>query len=231
VSDQTVADLVRLQIAPPGKFRVIPIGLDIEELLASTREDGRAVRRALGARDEELLLLSIGRLVPIKRLDVALDGLAHAVGLGVRARLAIAGDGILRAALEAQARALGIADRVHFLGARDDIVALTAAADIMILSSDNEGTPVSLIEGSAAGKPAVATAAGGVPAVVPAGAGVLVQPGDARALGDAIAALAAAPDERLAMGRAARRHVASRFGSGRLVEEVGDLYDELLASR
>jgi glycosyltransferase involved in cell wall biosynthesis len=231
VSDQTVADLVRLRIAPAAKFRTIPLGLDIDQFLASTPADGRGVRRELGAADDELLLVSLGRLVPIKRLDVALMGFAHAVRRGIRARLAIVGDGARRTELEAQARELGIADRVSFLGARDDIVALTAAADVMVLSSDNEGTPVSLIEGAAAGKPAVATAAGGVAAVVPPGTGRVVPTGDWRAFGDAIADLAASPHERVAMGSAARRHVVSRFRSSRLVEEVDDLYRELLASR
>jgi glycosyltransferase involved in cell wall biosynthesis len=231
VSHQTIAELVRLDIAPARKFRKIPLGLDLDDFVQSDPGAGRTVRRELRMEDGELLLVSIGRLVPIKRIDVALMAFARARRLGVRARLAIVGDGPLRATLEQRARELGVDDRVVFLGTRSDIVDLTAAADVMILTSDNEGTPVSLIEGAAAAKPAIATEAGGVPEVVAPGTGILVPAGDWMRFGDAIAELATSPDRRLSMGTAARRHVAARYRSSRLLEDVDDLYRTLLASR
>ena len=106
---------------------------------------------------------------------------------------------------------------------------VTAASDIAVLSSDNEGTPVSLIEAGAAGTPAVATAVGGVPDVVVAATGALAPPGDAERLGGAIASLARDAERRAAMGLRARSHVAARFTIERLVQDIGRLYDELIA--
>ena len=231
VSERTVSDLVRLRIAPRERFVSIPLGLELEPLLQASGQARDRVRRELSVARDEVLLVSIGRLVPIKRIDVALLAVARARRLGAPVRLAIVGDGPLRGMLELQARALELAGAVRFTGTRGDIAAIGAAADAMLLSSDNEGTPVALIEGAAAGKPALATAAGGVPEVVTPATGRLVAPGDWRALGEAIAELAAAPAELAAMGAAARRHVASRYGAARLLEDVDGLYRGLLAGR
>jgi glycosyltransferase involved in cell wall biosynthesis len=231
VSEQTVADLVRLGIAGREKFRCVRLGLDLDQLLEVDDGAGAAVRRELAVGAGELLLVTIGRLVPIKRLDVTLLAVAHARRLGVPARLAVVGAGPLRGLLEVQARALGLEAAVTFTGARADIAAVAAAADAMILSSDNEGTPVALIEGAAAGRPALATRVGGVPDVVTDGTGRLVGAGDWRALGEAIAALAGDPAGRAAMGAAARRHVAARYRSERLLDDIDDVYRSLLAAR
>jgi glycosyltransferase involved in cell wall biosynthesis len=209
---------------------VIPIGLDLDPFLTSTREAGAAFRAEAGAADDETLLTFVGRLVHIKRVDILLRAFARASSRA-RVRLAIVGDGDLRPELERQAHALGIADRVWFAGYREDMVAVAAAADIAVLSSDNEGTPVSLIEAGAAGKPAASTNVGGVPDVVIPDSGQLVPIGDSDALGDAIAALAG--DSALAadMGARARAHVAGRFSIERLIDDMDALYQELLARR
>ena len=108
------------------------------------------------------------------------------------------------------------------------MVAVTAAADFAVLSSDNEGTPVSLIEAAAAGKPAVATIVGGVPDVVTRETGLLVPRGDAETLAEGIVTLTADPGLRRAMGARARQHVAERFSAERLVRDIDSLYTELL---
>jgi glycosyltransferase involved in cell wall biosynthesis len=230
VSSATVNDLVRLRIADRSKFRVIPIGLDLDPFLTSTRVAGAAFRAEAGAADDETLLTFVGRLVHIKRVDILLRAFARASSRA-RVRLAIVGDGDLRPELERRARELGIAERVWFAGYREDMVAVAAAADIAVLSSDNEGTPVSLIEAGAAGKPAASTNVGGVPDVVIPDSGQLVPIGDSDALGDAIAALAG--DSALAadMGARARAHVAGRFSIERLIDDMDALYQELLARR
>jgi glycosyltransferase involved in cell wall biosynthesis len=230
VSRATVDDLVRLRIADRSKFRVVPIGLDLEPFLNSSRAAGAAFRAEAGAAADETLLTFVGRLVHIKRVDILLRAFARASPRG-RMRLAIVGDGDLRPELERQARELGIADRVWFAGYRDDMVAVAAAANIAVLSSDNEGTPVSLIEAAAAGKPAVSTNVGGVPDVVTPESGLLAPIGDSDALADAIASLAADDERAAAMGAQARAHVAGRFSIGRLVHDMDALYQELLARR
>ena len=107
------------------------------------------------------------------------------------------------------------------------MVPVAAASDIAVLSSDNEGTPVSLIEAAAAATPAVSTDVGGVRDVVTADTGLIVPPGDHLGLGRALSTLAANTAGRTEMGARARSHVAGRFGVERLISDVGALYDEL----
>lgn len=228
VSTATVDDLVRLKVASRERFSVIPLGLELGEFLSGPAEQGRSFRREVGVSDHDVLLVYVGRMVPIKRLDVMLRAFAAARGLGARVRLALVGDGPSRPKLQHLARALGTSETVWFAGYRRDLAQIAAAADIGVLSSDNEGTPVSLIEMAAAGRPLLATRAGGVPDVVAPGCGILVAPGDHRSLGDAIVALAADPARRRSMGEAAREQVRDRFSVSRLLNDVEALYEELV---
>jgi glycosyltransferase involved in cell wall biosynthesis len=144
-------------------------------------------------------------------------------------RLAVVGDGDERPALEALAAKLGVTDHVCFAGYRADVTPVAAASDIAVLSSDNEGTPVSLIEAGAAGCPVAATSVGGVPDVVTPTSGLLVAAGDSKALGGAIARLASNPRERAQMGARARSHTAQQFPIDRLLGDADELYNALLA--
>ncbi len=231
VSTATVDDLVRVGVASRDRFRVIPIGLNLEPFVDATPADGSAFRAEAGMQEGELLLTFVGRLVRIKRVDVLLRALAHARGEGAPVRLAIVGDGDSRPEHERLAADLGVADHVWFAGYRADMLPVAAASDIAVLSSDNEGTPVSLIEAAAAGTPAVTTAVGGVADVVNHDTGMLVAPGDATGLGRAIAALASDPNGRARMGLQAQAHVKTRFSVDRLVRDIDDLYRELLLPR
>ena len=228
VSTATVDDLVRLGIAPREKFRVIPIGLDLEPFLAATPADGAAFRAEAGAEPDDVLLTFVGRLVAIKRVDVLLRAFAHARESSAPLRLAIVGDGNLRPELEQLASELGVASHVYFAGYRADMLPIVAASDIAVLSSDNEGTPVSLIEAAAAATPAASVSVGGVPDVVTPDSGVLSAPGDAEGLGRAIRTLAEDSDQRRRMGLLARQHVSQRFSVSRLVEDIDLLYRELI---
>jgi glycosyltransferase involved in cell wall biosynthesis len=231
VSLATVEDLVRLGVAPRSKFRVIPVGLDLEAFLSALPGAGQAFRREMGVGTDDVLLTFVGRLVAIKRVDVLLRAVARARELGAPIRLALVGDGALRPRLERLAAELGVHDHVCFAGYRTQMVAVTAATDIAVLSSDNEGTPVSLIEAAAAEAPAVATTVGGVPEVVTPETGVLVPPRDAERLAQGIVALAADPALRATMGERARRRVAHRFSAARLLRDIDSLYAELLRGR
>ena len=213
VSQATVDDLVRLRVAPRERFRVVPIGLDLRRFLEPSAEAAAALRDQCGAGADEVLLGFVGRLVPIKRVDLVLRAVATLRGEGVPIRLMIVGDGPERASLEQLALRLGIGDVAHFVGYLPDTSAAAAAAEIAILASDNEGTPVALIEAAAAGRPAVATAVGGVADVVIPGTGVLVPAGDHVALADAVARLARDAELRAEMGARAREHVVGRCRS------------------
>jgi glycosyltransferase involved in cell wall biosynthesis len=228
VSRATVDDLVRLGVAPRSKFRVIPIGLDLDRFLASNPNAGAAFRREVGVRDGEVLLTFVGRLVPVKRVDLLLRSFAQACAMGTPARLAIVGDGELRQELERLSADLGVTNRVHFAGYRADMVSVAAAADIAVLTSRNEGTPVSLIEAAAAGTPALATSVGGVRDVVTSETGIIAVPDDATGLAEGIAHLAADADRRARLGEGARRRVRERFSVARLIGDIDALYRELL---
>jgi glycosyltransferase involved in cell wall biosynthesis len=230
VSEATVTDLVKLGISERTNFRVIPLGLDLERLLALNGTEGQPLRQELGIGRQEILLAFSGRLVPTKRVDLMLRAFAQVRHDGSPVRLVIAGDGRLRGELEALADELGVKDAVHFLGFRKDVEVILAAADLAFLTSDSEGTPLFLIEAAAAGLPAVATeASGGVQEVVLPGTGVLVRSGDVRGLADAVRRLVDDARLREEMGKHARRHARSRFSSGRLLQDVDSLYSDLLA--
>jgi glycosyltransferase involved in cell wall biosynthesis len=231
VSQATVDDLVRLGVAPPERFRVLPLGLDLDPLAEVDVASRPASRRELGIGAEEILLVFVGRVVPIKRLDLLLPALAQARESEPRLRLAVVGDGDERPRLERQAAELGIAADVLFLGYRRELRPIFAAADIAVLSSDNEGTPVSLIEAAAAGLPAVATDAGGVGEVVSTEMGILVPRGDVAALAGVMVEMAADPQRRERCGRAAQRRALGRYGAARLLSDIDALYRELAAAR
>jgi glycosyltransferase involved in cell wall biosynthesis len=223
VSQGTVDDLVRLRVAPPERFAVVPIGLELDHFLSL------AVRTDPG--DGEAVALYAGRLVPIKKVDLLLRALARARRGGARLRLVVLGDGEMRPPLEQLARELDIAGSVEFLGYRDDVAPYLAAADMAVLSSANEGTPVALIEAAAAARPLVGTRVGGVADVVAPGTGRLVASGDEEGLAAALSELAGDPALRLELGARAREHVRSAYASTRLLADVDRLYCELLAAR
>jgi glycosyltransferase involved in cell wall biosynthesis len=225
VSEATVDELVCLGVAPRSKFVTVPIGLDLAPYLA-VEPDARW-RTEFGMAPGALVLTFVGRLVPIKRVDLLIDAVAQARATGVDVQLVIAGDGPLRPTLEARAAPLGSA--VRFLGFRGDLPAIAAGSDVAILTSDSEGTPVALIEAAAAGLPAIATDVGGVRDIVDDGVtGWLVQPGSVAALSAAIVRAVDRRDALSSMGVAARDHVRERFAADRLLADIDALYGELL---
>jgi glycosyltransferase involved in cell wall biosynthesis len=145
-------------------------------------------------------------------------------------QLIVVGDGDLRAALEAEAQALGIAPRVRFLGARRDLGDLLAAMDVFVMPSLWEGLPLSMILAMGAALPIVATAVAGIPEIVADGVtGWLVPAGNSLALATAVADVFANRGRAAAIGEAARVSVLPRFGVDGYVNSVVGLYDRLLA--
>jgi glycosyltransferase involved in cell wall biosynthesis len=221
---------VRLGVAPREQFDVVPLGLDLGPFAKLDDSAGSELRSGLGIIEEEVVLGFVGRLTEIKRVDLLLQAFARAQR-DLPLRLLIVGDGALRGQLEALAGELGITESVEFLGYRRDLPAIAAATDIAVLTSANEGTPVSLIEASAAGRPAVATDVGGVADVVTPQTGVLVEPGNVETLVDAIGELAQDRARCARLGAAARAHALGRYSAERLVGDIEGLYDRLLNVR
>ncbi len=210
-------------LVPPEKIRVVhnavPLGV-------FDCRDNSGLRRALLPDECRHLVLTPARLHEQKGLQYLVEAAAQVP----ETVFAVAGDGPERAALERQAKAAGVADRVLFLGHREDIPSLLAACDLFVLPSLFEGFPVSVLEAAAAGKPVVATAVEGtVEAVWDGETGVLVPPADAAGLAGAIRALLADPSGAARLATAARARVRQGFGLEAMVHRVAEIYDEVLS--
>jgi glycosyltransferase involved in cell wall biosynthesis len=159
---------------------------------------------------------------------------------GVPLRLAVIGDGHLRAPLVQRARELGIARRVHFLGFRDDLARLYPDIDVVALTSRNEGTPLTILEAMAAARPVIATAVGGVtdimgtlerhgPGFTVWAHGVTALSGDVEGYVRGLRFLLADQTLRLAMGARGRKFVEGRMSRERLIDDIGGLYRDAIA--
>jgi glycosyltransferase involved in cell wall biosynthesis len=226
---EAVADSVAALGVPRGRVTVIPNGVD-----AARFADGPPVeeaRLALGA-DASPLVGSVGCLAARKDYGTLLAALARLAGRGTPFRAALVGDGVERAALEARARALGLAPRLRFLGERPHVERLLPGMDVFVLSSREEGIPNALLEAMAAGRPCVATAVGGTPEVLRDGAtGWLVPPADPGALADALADALARPAEARRRGEAARRAVREGMSIEAMARRHAAFYREAVAAR
>lgn len=216
------------RIAPAEKFVVVPYGLDLEPYNSAPRHAG-AFRAEWGIPPGAPLVGIVGRLVPIKNHALFLAAARRVREQMPGAHFAIIGDGELRAALEAQASAPGLAGAVTFTGFLRDLLPVYSDLDLLVISSDNEGTPVSIIEALAAGVPVVSTAVGGVSDLLEGGRyGALVAPGDANALAEAMVAALRAPQ---ADHQDIRRAITEAYGIERLAVDLGALYRALLAEK
>src|SRR5262249_29479209 len=207
-------------------------GVDTEHFRLAPAD--RSARAALGLDPERAVGGAIGRLEDRKGHDQLLQaaGAMLARGNGRRPQIVIVGDGPLREGLVQQARSLGVAESVRFIGTVADVRPALAAMDVFVLPSRAEGMSDALMEAMAAARPVVATAVGGNTEVVIDGqTGVLIPPADPGAIADAIGALLRDPDRAAGLGAPARDFVTRRFGARARVAELEQLYEERLALR
>jgi glycosyltransferase involved in cell wall biosynthesis len=191
--------------------------------------NGGSVRKALGIRPDELLFVAVGNLVPRKGHRVLIQALAPLTTPDLPGwRLAIAGRGRQKEPLQQLASELGIADRVHLLGHRDDVPDLLAAADVFVMPSLWEGLPLAILEAMFAGKPVVASAISGIPEAITSGEqGLLVPGGDVAALSAALREMLVDPARRTAFGEAGRRRAEAEF----TIAHMTDAYERLYAGQ
>jgi glycosyltransferase involved in cell wall biosynthesis len=196
-------------------------------------EQIRALRAKFNIGETDALVLGIGRLVYKKGFRYLIDALAHTPS---NAQLLLAGDGDLRAELEAHARASGYAERVHFAGwvPHDEISTFLAASDIFAMPSvrddagNVDGLPTTTLDAMAARKPIVATRLAGLPQVITDGVnGLLVEEKNPRALGDAIARLARDANLRTSLGAAGYSMVAQELNWIHVAEQFVEIYSNL----
>ncbi|ETX27781.1 glycosyltransferase [Roseivivax isoporae] len=187
-----------------------------------------------GPRGRGADLLFVGRLARVKGVALLLRAVAALAERVPDLHLTLIGDGPDRAGLEAEARALGIAERCTFLGYRGqaEVAEALGHADLFVLPSFAEGVPVVLMEAMAAGLPVVTTRIAGVPELVEDGvSGLLVAPGDAGRLADALARLLADPGERARMGAAGRARVAAEHDAAIEAARLAALFEGYAAGR
>jgi glycosyltransferase involved in cell wall biosynthesis len=201
------------------KITVIPNGIDIEAFDRATPVS----RSSLGISNGSSVLLYVARLDPQKDHANLLRALAQIAN----ADLVLAGDGELRAQLQEQAATLGITQRVHFLGRRNDVAELLKMADIYVHPPAFEGFGIAAAEAMAAGKPIVATNVPGLAQVV-GDAGILVPPGDPATLAREVRNLMNSADRRQQLSRAAVER-ARQFRIEKTVAAYIDLYSSVLS--
>lgn len=229
-----LADVYR--VAPADKIVTIPVALDLDAFLPIRQPYG-AFRKTLGCAPENLLVGWIGRFTAIKAPELLVDCAALAGAASHRSRFVMVGDGELRGRCEERIRGAGLETVVTITGWQRQLSAIYADLDIVVLTSRNEGTPVTLLEAMASGRPFVATDAGGVrdlmlgePVYVDGlqvfENGILVKRGDAPLLAKAIGYLAAQPELRNTMGSAGRAFARS-FSPQRLADDLEHLYQTL----
>jgi glycosyltransferase involved in cell wall biosynthesis len=240
VSESIKKELLDLKIGNHKKITIVSLGLDIENLSSIMPR----------SRNSGLRIGVIGRLVPVKNHKMLLE--AAQLLLGRRSPLlkdcqfCIVGDGELRRELELYALRLGIKDSVQFYGWQRQIAQIYNLLDLVVLTSLNEGTPLSLIEAMSAAKPIIATDVGGVSdlfiktmdfglqhsaKIRICDNGILCNSGDTAGLTEAISLLVENPQLREKMGKHGRAFAKDKFSKERLIKDIELLYNCLKIKR
>jgi GT2 family glycosyltransferase len=230
VSDEVRAELVRLGVAPPERIIVLPLGFDFSrfDATAEERRDRReAFRREIGVPIGVGLVTIVARLEPIKRVDRFLRVATH-VQSSPETWFLVVGDGALREGLQNSSEAAKLGDRLVWAGLREDMPDVYFGTDVLVVTSDNEGTNVSAIEAQAAGVPVVSTRVGGMPSVVSADTGLLVDPEDEDGFARALEQVLLDPELGKTLGRNAVERTRSQFSLARLVRDIDALYRRLV---
>lgn len=220
---------VELGICDESRIVAIPNGIaDLPETIVAPSE----LRRRLGARPNDLLILSMARLAPDKGLGFLIQAAALLARFDRRFLVVIAGAGPERAALEKISHNLGVTDRVVFLGFREDVSDLLAAADLVVLPSLREGLSIALLEAMSAAKPIIATNIGSHQELVSQGdIALLVPPADPQALCETILQMARDPILMARLGTRARALYEHRYTEARMLNEYRSLYSDLLKEK
>lgn len=217
-------------VAPPDQIEVIPLGFDLGRLATLKRHEG-SFRAQYHIPDSAPLVGIVGRLVPIKNHDLFLQAARIVHEQLSDAFFVIVGDGERRAELVELVQTLGLADCVRFTSWIADVPPIYSALDALVLSSNNEGLPVSLIEAMAAGVPVVSTKVGGVPDLLDGGRfGAVMPPGDTQGMAAAIIRALTDPAAQ-ATAEEARAITLQRYDIRHSVAQTDALYRRLVQAR
>ena len=255
ISEKQRTELVEEhRICPAEKVSVIPLGFDLSRFHLEQERKRALFRSVYGVADDEVAIGIVGRLVPIKNHDLFLEVILQvSKATGTRVRAFIVGDGEERERLQQRTLDLGmtmvqgpmfnghgfghgangrsLVDRatVTYTSWIKEVDIVNAGVDIAMLTSLNEGTPVSLIEAQAAGRPIISTRVGGIEnVVVPGGTALLSEPGDRAGLVRDLTRLVEDKALRQRMGGGGWTHVEQRYHYTRLVNDMTRLYRSLM---
>ena len=223
--------LVEVEGLPRERIQVIHNGVDTSRYRPAATDERMRLRAERGFGREDVVLIAVASLKPLKQIDVLLRAAARMVHAGLAVRVVVAGDGPDRAALESLAVQLGLADCVWFAGLRDDVERLLQASDIFVLASRTEAFPNVVLEAMATGLPVVTTDVGSVREMVEEEASAaIVASGDEAALASAVERFARSASDRAQFGKRGREIVDARFRFEAMCAKREALFDALLNS-
>lgn len=224
VGDKVRQDLLAVAVGNSEKFGLMPPGLEIGKL-----PNKRDSQEFYHLSKQTIQCAFIGRVTQIKRPDRFLDVVSEIKKRGIAIEFFMAGDGEL---LQNCIKRIACEDLpVNILGWQSNIEQVLSAADVVVLTSDNEGTPLSLIQAGMAGLPVVTTRVGSVPEVVLEGVTGIITNLSVQDIADALEKLANSAELRARMGASAQEFTLANFGVERLVNDHEELYKKLIANR
>ena len=244
----TLSDIQReelseqFRIASKDKFHVVPLGFDLSRFIEHKAEKRKAFREQYNIADDEIAISIVGRLVPVKNHSMFLKALSIVAGkTEKKIRAFIIGDGQERAKVEQMATELGLKfnnvdtkekNILTFTSWIKDVDVSNAGSDIIVLTSFNEGTPVSLIEAQASGRPIVSTRVGGIADVVREGeTALLCESDDTEAFAAHLLRLVDDDKLRHDMSDKGTAYVMENFSHLRLARDMSGLYRRLLNTK
>lgn len=234
VSRSQRKDLVETyKIAPPDKVVTIPLGFDLDPFLRVNGQEG-SLRAAVRCGRETAVVGWIGRMTAIKAPDLFLESAGLVLVASPSVKFVMVGDGELRRDCEAQIQRAGLQGSVALIGWKQDLVPVYSDLDLLLLTSINEGTPLTLLEAMASGRPFIASDVGGIRDLMVGAArtaegwerfdnGILV-PRDSRRIAEATQYLLSRPELRRDMGSAGREFVRTHYSQHRLAADLERLY-------
>jgi glycosyltransferase involved in cell wall biosynthesis len=231
----TVSEAVRQQVLragyPAGRVLTLHDAVDSATFSPHRVQVGARMREEFGCTTDHLLVCAVGRLSPEKGHGFLLAAFRGVIAAVPEARLILVGEGPLCSRLQAQVTRWGLSDHVTFAGYRDDVEAIIAASELLVMPSLREGFGDPIIEAMALQRPVIASRVGGMMEIVRDGqTGLLVPPGDPGTLALAIINLLTDPQARERMGLWGRRVALREFSVERLANALARLYNELAST-
>jgi glycosyltransferase involved in cell wall biosynthesis len=221
----------RREWTPMNKLTYIPNGIDAD-LFKEPRKGRAAVMGEFGWRPDDALIVSVGRLVEEKNYPLLLEAVSLLRDRLPDIRCLLVGDGRCREEIESRAKELDLGENLHMAGSRNDVPSILDAANLFVMSSDNEGLPVALLEAMAAEKAIVATSVGGIPDAIRDGEnGLLVPPRDGPALASVMERVIMDGDFARKLGRVAGEDVERDFHIRRTSARVMQVYEDLCSAK